>query len=83
MNASVRQNRRRRHQVSSNAQAKNAKLPLDVLFALDRMVVEVSMQLYDVDGRDRARMRRENRRLHATVRQHFSSLRKRGVAANS
>lgn len=79
MNSIVQQNRRRRHKVSSNMQARDAKLPLDVLFALDRMVVEVSMQLYNVHGRERARMRRENRRLHAAVRQHFPSLLKRAA----
>ena len=79
MNSIVRQNRRRRHKVSSNVQAKAGKPPLEVLFALDRMVVEVSMQLYNVDDRDRARMRRENRRLHAALRRHFPSLLKRAA----
>lgn len=79
MNSIVRQNRRRRRNVSSNVQAKAGKPPLEVLFALDRMVVEVSMQLYNVDDRDRARMRRENRRLHAALRQHFPSLLKRAA----
>jgi hypothetical protein len=32
------------------------------------------MQLYNVDRRDRARMRRQNRRLHAAVRQHLPPL---------
>ena len=46
-------------------------LPLDILLALDRMVVEVSMQLYNVNSRDRMQMRRQNRRLHAAVKEHF------------
>jgi hypothetical protein len=45
--------------------------PIDLLLALDRMVVEVSMQLYNVDQGDRSRMRRQNRRLHAAVRRQF------------
>ena len=84
MNSIVGQNHRRRHNGSnSNGQAMDAKMPLDVLFALDRMVVEVSMQLYNVNSRDRARMRRENRRLHAAVRQHLPVLLKRRRRANS
>lgn len=83
MNSIVRQNHQRRHNGSSTRQARDAKRPLEVLFALDRMVVEVSMQLYNVDGRDRARMRRENRRLHAAMRQHLPALLKRGKRVNS
>ena len=45
--------------------------PVDMLLALDRMVVEVSMQLYNVNRRERSRMRRQNRRLHAAVREHL------------
>lgn len=52
---------------------------LDVLLALDRMVVEVSMQLYNVNSRDRTRMRRQNRRLHAAVREHFPRVPKHPV----
>ncbi len=47
---------------------------MDVLLALDRMLVEVSMRLYNVPGRDRFTMRKHNRRLHATVRQHLPRL---------
>lgn len=49
----------------------HSNLPLDTLLALDRMVVEVSMQLYNVNSRDRMCMRRQNRRLHAAVKQDF------------
>ena len=59
---------------STTIRANSANLPLDVLLALDRMVVEISMQLYNVDLRDRSRMRRQNRRLHAAVKQHFPRL---------
>lgn len=48
--------------------------PLDLLLALDRMVVEASMQLFNINPRDRLRMRRQNRRLHAVVRQEFPGL---------
>lgn len=47
---------------------------LDVLLALDRMLVEVSMRLYKVPQRDRFTMRKHNRRLHDTVRQHLPRL---------
>lgn len=44
---------------------------LDTLLALDKMVIEVSMNLYDIGHRDRSRMRSQNRRLHAAVRKHL------------
>jgi len=47
---------------------------LELLFALDRSVVEVSMQLYNVDRSDRRTMRVQNRRLHDAVRTHFPRL---------
>jgi hypothetical protein len=47
---------------------------MDVLLALDRMLVEVSMHLYNVPWRDRFTMRKQNRRLHAAVRQHLPRL---------
>jgi len=47
---------------------------LDVLLALDRMVVEVSMHLYNVDRRDRSNIRGSNRRLHAAVRKQLPRL---------
>jgi hypothetical protein len=47
---------------------------LDVLLALDRMLVEVSMRLYNVPRRDRFTMRKQNRRLHDAVRQHLPRL---------
>jgi hypothetical protein len=47
---------------------------LDVLLALDRMLVEVSMSLYDVPDSDRPTMRKHNRRLHNAVRQHMPRL---------
>ena len=47
---------------------------LDVLLALDRMLVEVSMRLYNVPRHDRLTMRKQNRHLHAAVRQHLPRL---------
>lgn len=47
---------------------------LDVLLALDRMVVEVSMHLYDVKRHERSTIRRNNRRLHAAVRKQLPRL---------
>ncbi|HEX4785285.1 MAG TPA: hypothetical protein VH350_13155 [Candidatus Sulfotelmatobacter sp.] len=49
---------------------------LDMLLALDRMLVEVSMRLYNVPGRERSTVRKQNRRLHAAVRQHLPRLMK-------
>jgi hypothetical protein len=47
---------------------------MDTLLALDRMLVEVSMRLYNVPRRDRFTMRKHNRRLHAAVRQQLPRL---------
>lgn len=42
---------------------------LDILLALDRMVVELSMRFYNIPRRDRFAMREQNRRLHDAVRE--------------
>jgi hypothetical protein len=47
---------------------------LEILLALDRSVVEVSMQLYKVDLRERQKMRSQNQRLHAAVRHQLPRL---------
>jgi len=47
---------------------------LDVLLALDRMLVEVSMGLYNVPSRERFSLRKQNRRLHDAVRKHLPRL---------
>ena len=44
---------------------------LDILLALDRAVVEVSMHLYNLPPRDRFAMREQNQRLHDAVREHL------------
>jgi len=41
---------------------------LDILLALDRRVVELSMRLYNIPRRDRSVMRAQSRRLHDAVR---------------
>ena len=72
MNSLTLHDRRRFH--IPNHTAGDSNQPLDVLLALDRMVIEVSMQLYNVNRRERSRMRRQNRRLHAAVRKHLPRL---------
>lgn len=47
---------------------------LEMLFALDRSLVEVSMQLYNVDRRSRSEMRRDNQRLHTAMRNQLPRL---------
>ncbi len=49
---------------------------LEVLLELDRMVVEVSMHVYNVSRRDRSTMRKQNRHLHDAVRTHLPRLMK-------
>lgn len=53
---------------------------LDMLLAYDRGVVEFSMGLYNVGGRDRDAIREQNRRLHDAVRKSASDLRSRPSA---
>lgn len=68
----------RRHTLRSQASREGEpSQPLELLLALDRAVVEVSMQLYNVNERDRSEMRLQNRRLHAAVRDHLLRLIKR------
>ena len=47
---------------------------LDIMLALDRIVVEVSMRVYDVPRRDRLDMRKHNQRLHKAVRKSLPRL---------
>ena len=47
---------------------------MDALLALDRMLVEVSMCLYNVPRQEQLAMRKQNRRLHRTVREHLPRL---------
>jgi hypothetical protein len=44
---------------------------LDILLALDRMVVELSMRVYNIPRRNRFIMRQENQHLHDAVRKHL------------
>ncbi|MGA8869011.1 MAG: hypothetical protein WB510_18700 [Candidatus Sulfotelmatobacter sp.] len=57
--------RKLRNQVSSGSDPNHM---LDALLALDGMVVEVAMNIYNVPRRDRFTMRKQNRRLHDAVR---------------
>jgi hypothetical protein len=63
--------------ISRNETAIDPSQMLDVLLALDRMVVEVSMHLYNVERQDRSQIRHSNRRLHAAVRKQLPRLLKR------
>ena len=47
---------------------------LEILSACDRGVVEFSMGLYNVPRRDRAIMRRQNRRLHRALKSYLPQL---------
>ena len=47
---------------------------LEILLALDQMVVERSMRLYNIRGRDRFIIREQNRRLHDAVRERLPRL---------
>ena len=47
---------------------------LEILSACDRGVVEFSMGLYNVPRRDRAAMRRHNRRLHRALKSYLPQL---------
>jgi len=47
---------------------------LDILLALDRIVVEHSMRTYNIPRRDRFIMREQNRRLHNAVREYLHRL---------
>jgi len=47
---------------------------LDVLLAVDQMLVEYSMRVYNVPHRDRHLMRKHHRRLHNAVREHLPRL---------
>ncbi len=55
------------------------KTMLEILLALDRAVVEVSMHLYNLPPRDRFVMREQNQRLHEAVREHLPRLREPGL----
>lgn len=47
---------------------------MDMLLTLDRMLVEVSMRLYNLPRHEQSAMRKQNRRLHRTVREHLPRL---------
>jgi len=51
----------------------------DLFLALDRILVEVSMDMYNLTGADRRKMRAHNGRVHRALREHLSQLRKRSL----
>jgi hypothetical protein len=65
---------KRRKSLTQILTGPDSRQSLDILLALDRMLVEVSMSLYEVPHSDRPTMREHNRRLHKTVRQHMPRL---------
>ena len=69
--------RQRHPRISRNQPEIDPRRMLEVLLALDRMVVEVSMHLYNVERQDRSHIRHSNRRLHAAVRKQLPRILKR------
>jgi len=67
-------NQPQRKMRSHGVQANEVHKLLNALLALDRTLVEFSMDLYKVPRRDRAAMRRLHRRLHSTVRERLPGL---------
>jgi hypothetical protein len=73
----------RQHNKTSARKSQDAPLSassresLDVLLALDRMLIEVSMRLYNVSQSDQLTLREHNRHLHNAVRAHLPRLIKR------
>lgn len=63
--------RRRRKHILKHSDFHKA---LDNLLALDQAVVELSMRIYNVPRRDRVLLRKQNRRLHAVVRERLPRL---------
>lgn len=59
---------------SQRVQVRNVDRLFDALRALDRTVVEISMQIYKIPRRDRTMMLKLHRRLHATIRQGLPGL---------
>lgn len=59
---------------SHSVRLRNNDRLFNTLRALDRTVVEVSMQIYKVPRRERAAMLKLHRRLHATIRQGLPGL---------
>ena len=52
-----------------DARASDVKELLEVFSALDRIVIEISMHVYNVPPRDRSAMLEQHRRLHNAIRQ--------------
>jgi hypothetical protein len=52
------------------------KRALDMFFALDRKIVELSMSVYNIPRPERFKMREQNRRLHQAVKEHVELTRR-------
>ena len=71
----TRQDERKLHDLGNQAASeRDPRQMLDILLALDRMVVELSMRVYKVPRRHRFIMREQNRRLHDAVREQLPRL---------
>lgn len=71
--------RRRRKLPAPSLPANDMDNLLDILLALDRSVVELSMQVYNVPASHQLAMREQNRRLHDAVRKLPRSVSKRSL----
>jgi len=70
VNAMIPQHRRKRDGSGRTPRIAPDQM-LDALFALDCMVVELSMRVYNVSRRERFILRKQNRRLHDAFRKHL------------
>lgn len=59
---------------SRGTQAAELDKLLNLLYALDQSVVELSMHVYKVPLRDRAAMRAQNRQVHDMVREQLAAI---------
>ena len=74
MHSITRQDHHNLHSRLAALKSTDPRHMLEDLLVLDRMLVEVSMQLYNVNRRERSKMRAQNRRLHAAVRKRLPQL---------
>ena len=76
------QNKRKWRELQNQvAGASDPNTMLEMLLALDRAVVEVSMHIYNLSPRDRFVMREQNQRLHEAVRKDYPAPRSRRIDA--
>lgn len=70
----TRHSSRRRTAHASSRRTAELQRMLDLFLAVDRGVVEFSMNIYNLSRRDRIAMRKQNRRLHHALREEFPQL---------